>query len=125
MTEAQKELHGLEGLLEAYKEHLRVLQVQYAKLGVQAPAHIVTEISRYEREVAKLTADLRMVPSAEEVAKLGDVGMYQLVYAHIMRLDGDLWRVSNALGRVEDKLDKLLMAFATKAIISAESEVNR
>ena len=125
MTEAQKEIQGLEGLLEAYKEHLRVLQVQYAKLGAMAPPHIVMEISRYEREIAKLAADLRMVPSAEELSKIGDVGMYQLVYAHIMRLDGDLYQMRNALGRVEDKLDRLLMAFAVKGIVSAESEVKR
>lgn len=113
---APEEREGIVALIEAHRKHLQVLQLQAAALGMAVPAHITTEIARYEREITRLVQDAQLSPTADVIKALGDTGMYQLMYAHIMRIDGDMWRISEDVRRIQDMINKLLIAVAGRAL---------
>ena len=108
---------GLSELIEAHRSHLRELQLQSARMGVAVPVHILTEIERYRIEISDLMRAENISPSNEACETLGTVGMYQLLYAHIMRLDGDIWRVTERIEKIDGKLDALLLALAQAQVV--------
>ena len=116
MPPSKEKRTGIAELIEAHRDHLQALQVQAAKMGLNVPAHVVTEIERYEREIERLIEDAQLAPSAETIEKLGETGIYQLMYAHIMRIDGDMWRLSALVKDTNDKLDSLLISIASRAL---------
>lgn len=120
MPAIKHDRQNLDDLIQAHTERLRVLEVQAARFGDDAPPHIVTEIERIEAELAQLRQAAAMSISAELVEELGPAGRYQLWMSHIMRLDADMGRLRRQLERIEDKIDALhekfdraLLALAT------------
>jgi hypothetical protein len=103
---------GLAELIEAHKVHLRELQMQSARLGIQTPVHTLTEIERYKTEISHLITAETVAPTEDVCTTLGTIGMYQLLYAHIMRLDGDIWMLAQQVDKLSVKLDTLLMTLA-------------
>lgn len=112
------EQQSLDDLIVAHLGRLRVLQRQQARMGIDTPPHIVTEIAQIDAELAQLRQAAAQPVSSALIEELGPSGRYQLWMAHIMRLDSDIGRLRRELGadiaRIEDKLDQVLIALAVK-----------
>jgi hypothetical protein len=111
---------GIGELIEAHREHLRQLEVKSARMGAEVPVHILTEINRYRTEIGELQNVEVVAPSEENCATLGTIGMYQLLYAHIMRLDGDIWKLSERTERLNTQIEALLMTLAQAYLTGAQ-----
>lgn len=112
---AAEQQTGLAELIDAHQARRRKLQVQAARYGDEAPAHILTEIERIDTELAQLKQAAATPVSDALVEQLGPTGRYQLWMSHIMRLDTDIGRVSDRVERLHEKFDQLLMALAVEA----------
>lgn len=112
MPASEQEQSHINELIEAHAAHLKALQIQSARLGVSAPAHIATEIDRYERELAQLRQSAAISISGELAEDLGVIGRYQLMSSHIMRLDTDIHRLSRKVDKLEDLINRLLIELA-------------
>jgi hypothetical protein len=115
---------GLDDLIAAHTDRLRILQLQAAHQGGDTPPHVVTEIDRIERELAQLRQAAATVISSALVEELGPTGRYQLWMSHIMRLDTDIGRVRRDLERIEGKIDSLHDKF-DKALLSLVAQQRR
>jgi hypothetical protein len=105
---------GLDDLIAAHAERLRILQLQAARQGSDAPPHVIAEIERIERELAQLRAAATTTVSEAIVEELGPMGRYQLWMSHIMRLDANIGRVEKKVDGLHEKFDQLLIALTTR-----------
>lgn len=103
---------NLDDLRAAHRARLRVLERQAAQMGNDTPPHIVTEIEEIKGKLAELTTTIEAASTSgvdpELADALGPVGRYQLLMAHIMRLDADIGRTRRELKELDDKLDELI-----------------
>jgi len=125
MPSSEKERSHINQLIEAHTEHLKVLQIQSARFGTSAPAHITTEIDRCERELSQLRQSAAISISGELAEELGVIGRYQLMSSHIMRLDADIGRLEQKIDRIEELIKELLIELAKDGIRGIRSSNRR
>lgn len=80
----------LEALIAAHTRRLRVIEVSIARKGDSAEPELQVEAERIQRELEMLQQGAKHIISPDIVDALGPVGQYQVLYANIMRLDGDI-----------------------------------
>lgn len=120
MPASERERKHINELIEAHTEHLKVLQLQSAKLGASSPAHIFTEIDRCERELAQLRQSAAISISGELAEELGVIGRYQLMSSHVMRLDSDIGRLEAKMDKIEQLLMNVLLELVENKLIKPD-----
>jgi len=87
-------------LAELRREHerrKRYLELKAARSGNDTPPEVATEIEDIDLKIAEIDQALGAVaaaPASSDVADaLGPAGRYQVLYSHIMRLDGDFGQI--------------------------------
>lgn len=118
MPATKQDRQSLNELITAHEGYLRQVQLQYARLGANAPPHIVTEIERVEAELAQLKQAAATPISDALVEELGPSGRYQLWMSHIMRLDANIGRVEQKVDSLHEKFDQLLIALAVRGEVT-------
>lgn len=114
MPATKHDRQGLDELIAAHAERLRLLQIQAARQGNDTPPHILAEVERIERELAQLKQAAATVISEAIVEELGPMGRYQLWMSHIMRLDANIGRVEKKVDSLHEKLDQVLIGLVTR-----------
>lgn len=114
MPATKHDRQGLDDLIGAHSERLRLLQLQAARMGTDTPPHVVAEIERIDRELAQLRQAAATTVSEAIVEELGPMGRYQLWMSHIMRLDANIGRVEKKVDDLHEKFDQLLIRLAMR-----------
>lgn len=116
----QDEIAYLLELRDTTKRHLRSLTIQRAAFGLDAPAHLDTEIRQATKDIALLEAKLQTIsPSQEVVDAIGphDASTLLLdfrVKAGFERFEEAIARLVTTVGGIGDKLADLADAFAAE-----------
>jgi|SRR6185312_16925353 len=114
MTDRELQKHSLHQLIDAHKKHLDYLEMQAANMGINTPPHIANEIMRYKSEIHDLLRAAGVTLSDSTVEQLSPIARYQLLYAHMLETDRQVY---NAIKKIDDlnrKWDQLVLAVIGK-----------
>lgn len=98
-------------LTELRREHerrLRQLELRAAREGSDVPPQVAIEVEDIQAKIAEIDQMLGVVAaapvSAEVADALGPAGRYQVLYSHIMRLDGDIGRLARQVEMLQQQV---------------------
>jgi hypothetical protein len=111
-------------LAELRREHERRLQLlgkRAAREGDDTSPAVLTEIEDIQAKIAEIDHNLGVVaaaPVSSDVADaLGPAGRYQVLYSHIMRLDGDIGRIARQLELLQQQVLRAVVFLAAVLVV--------
>lgn len=112
---------NLAELRHEHERRLRHLELRAARAGGDTPPDVLNEIEDIRAKLAEIDQALGVVAaapvSAEVADALGPAGRYQVLYSHIMRLDGDNGRLARQLEALQQQVFRSTVMLAVVLVV--------